>query len=691
MESLVITDHSDEYYLNEQKLYFLENIGRINLFVGANNTRKSRFLRKIIEAEGRITVSSDHHINKEYIQGLGLAKEIENLFKDSLNNALIVVTTTRQRPESDKRFYEVDAYFNDNRTVNDKGVYFKTIIDHLNNINQTLLGIRGGDNIGPLLKEVKMFYAVLDMLVYLYELRAENMTMLMSYQSQSNGWPEPNLNAYAFNFQDGTVDGDTSEKEKMLKKVRHYLKFLLSVDIQVGSNRLIYIPVLRSARALLQDNGSIVYDDVLKNAVHQQHFAGKLSNKGEAIYSAQHFYDEVKKQKGGHSHYRENFKAFEKFIGESFFHSPDLEITAIHADSAKRDIIVDLPHERKDVPIQDLGDGVQAIINLLFPVFTAREDSWVFIDEPELNLHPGFQNLFIRTLLESDFLLKKNLRYFINSHSNHILSEMLLSSMDDTEVFVFSKRDKDSSVIKPFKGYEAATLELLGVLNTSTLTSNCSIWVEGITDRLYIRAYLTAYIKSIKGISLIEGLNYTFIEYGGSNLKHYLFDEYGEQETLNDGIKAYFVNNKIFLLSDKDFTKDKKHRFYETLNKKNFQYEHTRYPEVENLIPPKILCDFLIQKLKVSESKASEIVAAPYKKIRLGKFLTGQFGNHGIHNKKVTNSKGGTLTPYYKLLLAEFTLNQIITGKINWDELKENEVIADIIPKLHNFICLHNK
>jgi len=676
--------------LMNKSYIFLENLSRVNLFIGANNTRKSRFLRKIIEAEARIVISSDNHINKEYIQGLTLAKEIENLFKDILNNALLVVTTTKHRPQANKRFYEIDAYFNDNRAVNDKGVYFKTIIDHLNNINQTLLGIRGGDNIEPLLKEVRMVYAILDMLVYLYELREENMAKFSNYQSHSNTWPEENMNAYAFTFQDGTIDGDTSAKEKMLKKVRHYLKFLLSVDIKVGSNHLVYIPVLRSARALLQDNGSIVYEDVFKNAIHQQYFEGKLPNKGEAIYTAQHFYDAVKKQKGGHSHYRESFKAFERFIGESFFQSPDLEITAVHADSSKRDIIVDLPNERKDVPIQNLGDGVQAIINLLFPVFTARDESWIFIDEPELNLHPGFQNLFIRTLLENEFLKKKHLRYFINSHSNHILSEMLLSSMDDAEVFVFSKRDKDSSVIKPFKGYEAATLELLGVLNTSTLISNCSVWVEGITDRLYLRAYLTAYIKSIQGNNLIEGLNYTFIEYGGSNLKHYLFDEYDEQQCLNEGIKAYFVNNKIFLLSDKDFTKDKKHRFYETLNKKNFQYEHTRYPEIENLIPTKILSDFLIQKLKVAEAKAIEISVIPYKKMRLGKFLMEQFNNNGI-NKKVANSKGGTLTPYYKLLLAEFTLNQIITEKIKWENLKENEIIADIIPKLYNFICAHNK
>jgi predicted ATPase len=690
MESLVITDLNNEYYINNQKLYFLENINRINLFIGANNTRKSRFLRKIIEAEVQLVVMSDNNINKEYIQGLQLASEIENQFKDSIKEELMAVTLTKHSPQKDKRFYEIDAYFNNYRANNDKVVYFKTIIDHLNNINKSILGVRVPGNIASFLNEVKMVYALVDMLVYLYELLAADRATLMSNINYGSTWKEENLNAYAFTFAEHLGSKHTTEKENYLKKVRHYLKFLLTVELVVGSTRLIYVPVLRSARALLQDNGSVVYEDVLKNAVHHQYFEGKLPNKGEQIYTAQLFYDGVKKQKNGPSHYRDDFKAFERFIGESFFQSGELEITAVHSDFGKKDITVDLPNERKDVPIQDLGDGVQAIINLLFPVFTARDDSWIFIDEPELNLHPGFQNLFIRTLIENEFLREKKLRYFINSHSNHILSEVLLSGSDNSEIFVFSKKDKDSSNINPFKGYEAATLELLGVLNTSTMISNCSVWVEGITDRFYVRAFLSAYMKDLMGFRPIEGLNYSFIEYGGSNLRHYLFDENADQSAINDGIKAYFVSNKIFLLSDKDFTKDKKHQFYETLNKKNFQYEHTRYPEIENLVPPQILCAFLIERLNVPQVKAKEIINKSYKKIKLGRFLTEQFSKHSI-NRKIAAKTGGALSPPYKLMLAEYVLNQIAAGKFGWEDIKVNDAISEIIPKLYQFIYIHNK
>jgi predicted ATPase len=690
MDSLVVIDEQNEYFLRHQKLYFLENVNRINLFIGANNSRKSRFLRKIIEADARIVVSSNQDINRQYIQHLGLAKEIEDTFQGLFNNALMVVNQTKTAPKANRRFYGVDAYFNENKASNDKGIAAKTVVEHLNSINQTLLNVRTGDNATALLKEIRRFHDVVDMLVCLFELRG-NMAALSNYLSNSDRWPEENLNSYAFSFHYGTVDGDMSDKLAVLTKARDYFKFLSSVTVSIGSNYLVYIPVLRSARALLMDNGSIVYDDTLKNAVHQQYFEGKLPNKGEAIYTAQHFYDNIQTQKSSrYSSERDSFKAFEEFVGESFFQSSNLEITAVHSKSGTKEIIVDIPNERKDTPIQNLGDGVQAIINLLFPVFTARNESWVFIDEPELNLHPGFQNLFIRTLLENEFLRKKDLRFFINTHSNHILSELLLNSFGEAEIFVFSRKDKDASEIKPFKGYEAATLELLGVLNTSTLISNCSVWVEGITDRLYIRAYLSAYIKHIKGMQLIEGLNYTFIEYSGSNLKHYLFEETGDDTGLNEGINAYFVNNKIFLISDEDFTKNKKHQYYESLKKANFHYEHTLYPEIENLIPAKVLTAFLIDKFKISETAAGAIAGASYRKTKLGKFLTEQFKKHDI-KRNVAAPKGGTLNPRYKLLLAEYVLNQSITGKFGWDDFELNEVIADIIPKLYQFILTHNK
>jgi hypothetical protein len=86
-------------------------------------------------------------LDQQYIQHQGLAKEIENTFKGLFNNALMVVNLTKSEPKANKRFYGVDAYFNDTRASNDKGIVAKTVVDHLNTIHQSLLTIRSGEEV----------------------------------------------------------------------------------------------------------------------------------------------------------------------------------------------------------------------------------------------------------------------------------------------------------------------------------------------------------------------------------------------------------------------------------------------------------------------------------------------------------------------------------------------------------------
>jgi hypothetical protein len=185
-------------------------------------------------------------------------------------------------------------------------------------------------------------------------------------------------------------------------------------------------------------------------------------------------------------------------------------------------------------------------------------------------------------------------------------------------------------------------------------------------------------------------LNFTFIEYGGSNLVHYLFEDNTDPVALNDGIKAYFVNTKIFLIADSDFNKNKKHQFYKKLEHKRFQYIETEYPEIENLIPPKVLNGFLQERLNIPATIADQITSYSYKTTKLGKFLSEHFVKHQI-TRKVKAKTGGTLKSDYKAMLAEYVVNEVQNNRISWDDLKSNDVIADLIPKLYNFIETHNK
>jgi hypothetical protein len=62
MKSLVVLNKQNEYYLQHEKLYFLENVNRLNLFIGANNSRKSRFLRPTIHPTSRLGERNRKHI-----------------------------------------------------------------------------------------------------------------------------------------------------------------------------------------------------------------------------------------------------------------------------------------------------------------------------------------------------------------------------------------------------------------------------------------------------------------------------------------------------------------------------------------------------------------------------------------------------------------------------------------------------
>ena len=70
-------------------------------------------------------------------------------------------------------------------------------------------------------------------------------------------------------------------------------------------------------------------------------------------------------------------------------------------------------------------------------------------------------------------------------------------------------------------------LELLGVRNSSVFLTNCTIWVEGITDRHYLRHYLKLYAEEHKDDSDFEDFkedyHYSFVEYGGNNITHWSF------------------------------------------------------------------------------------------------------------------------------------------------------------------------
>src|SRR5690606_38667289 len=140
----------------------------------------------------------------------------------------------------------------------------------------------------------------------------------------------------------------------------------------------------------------------------------------------------------------------------------------------------------------------------------------------------------------------------ITTHSNHLLDLTLdiqhvsvytfkrNGDLDGVPQFVFENVDNDSSEV----------LRLLGVRNSSVFLTNCTIWVEGITDRIYLRRYLELYISRLNRKIFKEDIHYSFVEYGGSNITHWSFLSESDESIPN--IIVDRLCGKLFLITDRD-------------------------------------------------------------------------------------------------------------------------------------------
>lgn len=464
------------------------------------------------------------------------------------------------------------------------------------------------------------------------------------------------------------------ENQKSLLNSIYNLLELFKYNAQHKNKHKIYIPILRS----------IISDSKLDKESFNKVLENKYELK-ENVFTGLKLFDDVFKL-----HNSENITRLEEFtswIKDNFYQNKNLQLIP---DMANGNLLLKIGDEMNS--IFNIGDGIQQLILLLFPIFTADDNTWCFIEEPETHLHPGLQRIFIETLLNNEYLNSKNLRYFFTTHSNHFLDLSLHT--DDISIFQFQKENQEVFKIKNVKPNKE-TLDLLGVNNSSVLISNSSIWVEGPTDRRYISFFLKLYCTKHNRKHLKEDLDFAFFEYGGNLIEHYLFDENFEElfseEEVRDKINSFALSNKIYLLSDNDNAKGKKLKRRQGLeeiskNEKHFKYQNTNYREIENLLPVKAIKDFLAELVSASEKQNINKISfarEDYISIGLGQFITDLFKKYKIKDFKKFKDDSGTLKSSYKTKLCDFVIN----GNYNYFELTENnEQLENIISDLYKFI-----
>ena len=348
----------------------------------------------------------------------------------------------------------------------------------------------------------------------------------------------------------------------------------------------LYIPILRGMRPVNDQENKQPYIDRAK----KDYFADSQNFNAKNIITGECLYHELKVHLLGEPEQRELIKNYEKKLSQYFFDNESVSLIPKH----DQDVVNIKIGNDKQFPISQLGDGLQQAIILTYEAYIKNQDSEgnfesyaFFIEEPELHMHAGM----VRQLMNF-YLIETNHYYFFTTHSNH-----LLDMTDESDQVIIQKFIKQPKQGRPkefeFKIYrcdrDRDLLASLGVRPSSVYLANCTIWIEGITDRLYITKYMKKYLETLKAEEkladndqpnelhlykfrssdiqrLMPNYHYTFVEYAGSNLTHWDFSEEFTNHLDDCGLNALLTTSSVLLIADGDI--QSKGNRVETLNDK---------------------------------------------------------------------------------------------------------------------------
>ncbi|MBK7443104.1 MAG: AAA family ATPase [Bacteroidetes bacterium] len=541
--------------------YLLGRLSDINFFVGGNNMGKSSFLRNLLIQDKYKVVGSE--------KSLSYLREIETVLRHQSESVIDNAAFTISDITPKLNYFELsnnalvafefflDKYPNNNILINRS--YFADLILKFDNTN-----------IEKVIDEINSNFQKLHaMIMVALEVEDTNKRLYYLNFTHSNYFRLKELHSYKLK---PIFDSLSSLLEK-------YNESPLQVITPFEKR---YVPILRTLSSLFDNdrNGNVsdkILSNIFETSVKKNYFKGSLKENIK-IFTGLDFYEHILEVRNNEKKIRNNFEEFELFLSKTFFNGVEVDLIA-KPSKVSKDMHISLYLGGTENDIHQFGDGVQALILLLYPIFTAQEETWIFIEEPELNLHPGFQRLFLDTLLNNGYIKAKKLKYFFTTHSNHLLD---LSLTDNSNVSIFTFREivnqqGISKIVSNINNSDIDSLELLGVSSSSVFIANCSVWVEGHSDTLYLRAFLKAYFEHFhEDYSYKEDLHYTYFEYSGSNVSHYLFEEneVGIDKEIEQ-ITARFLSSKILLIADKDDSrKEKKHLALKTkkVNILNMKY-----------------------------------------------------------------------------------------------------------------------
>jgi len=209
------------------------------------------------------------------------------------------------------------------------------------------------------------------------------------------------------------------------------------------------------------------------------------------------------------------------------------------------------------------------------------EGSLILLDEPDRHLHPSLQRVMLEVIAAERGRLGAQL--VLATHSAVLCNPELAARVGAKTVVAARGRCEVLSDAR-------RVLDDLGVTSGDLVQANGIIWVEGPSDRIYIKAWLELLASHLGRPAPIERVHYAFVSYGGALLKHLsLADE------TQDIVDLRAVNRNFFLVIDRDLPQDDKREIGAEKKRLLEEAEHlghgpeiwiTQHYTIESYLPP---------------------------------------------------------------------------------------------------------
>lgn len=160
-------------------------------------------------------------------------------------------------------------------------------------------------------------------------------------------------------------------------------------------------------------------------------------------------------------------------------------------------------------------------------------------------MHPRLQRVLARRMAA---LAKSNrLQLFVSTHAPVLQDKRAWTPLQHDVAVFEAAGGVLHKVVHPQR-----LLDTLGIRGADVGQCNGVIWVEGPSDRLYIRHWLTLWMRAHGLPEFDEHTDYSFMYYGGAVLSHFSLQEEDELVTM------LRLNRNAFVVMDRDddFTRE---------------------------------------------------------------------------------------------------------------------------------------